>query len=162
VGSSTEIRELVPEDLDWVGSVSSAYFGSPLVVSRGMLHDTSRLPGMVALTDGTESGLLQYRTEGEEFEVVILIALQRRRGIGRALLERAKDIARRSGSSRMWLITTNDNLEAQQFYRAVGWSQARVHYGAIADSRRLKPEIPMIGLHGIPIEDEVEFEFRLE
>ena len=34
----------------------------------------------------------------------------------------------------------------------------RVHRNAIADSRRLKPEIPLTGENGIPIRDEIELE----
>ena len=58
-------------------------------------------------------------------------------------------------------VTTNDNGPAILFYRAVGWELVAVHKGAIAESRRLKPEIPEVGLGGVPIEDELEFELRL-
>ena len=36
-----------------------------------------------------------------------------------------------------------------------------IHRNALAESRRLKPEIPLIGLGGRPIEDELEYEYRL-
>jgi hypothetical protein len=36
-----------------------------------------------------------------------------------------------------------------------------VHRHAIRESRKLKPEIPLTGVGGKPIEDEIEFEFRL-
>jgi len=36
-----------------------------------------------------------------------------------------------------------------------------VHPGAVDDARRIKPTISMIGEHGIPIHDELEFELRL-
>jgi hypothetical protein len=39
---------------------------------------------------------------------------------------------------------------------------AAVHRGAIAESRRLKPEISYFGVGGRPIEDEIEFELLLE
>jgi len=39
---------------------------------------------------------------------------------------------------------------------------AAVHRGAIAESRRLKPEISYCGVGGRPIEDEIEFELLLE
>jgi hypothetical protein len=38
---------------------------------------------------------------------------------------------------------------------------AAVHRGAIAESRRLKPEIPLRGVGGHPIDDEIEFEWLL-
>jgi len=36
-----------------------------------------------------------------------------------------------------------------------------VHRDAVSDSRRLKPEIPQVGEHGIPIRDEIELETLL-
>lgn len=38
---------------------------------------------------------------------------------------------------------------------------AAIHRGAIAESRKLKPEIPLLALGGRSIEDEVEFELLL-
>jgi hypothetical protein len=38
---------------------------------------------------------------------------------------------------------------------------AAIHHGAIAESRKLKPEILFVGIGGQPIEDEVEFELQL-
>jgi hypothetical protein len=39
---------------------------------------------------------------------------------------------------------------------------AKLHAGAVDDSRaRLKPEIPEIGDHGIPIRDELELWFAV-
>lgn len=56
------------------------------------------------------------------------------------------------------LDSTNDNASAQSFYSAVGMRVAAVHRGAIRQSGLLKPEIPLVGVNGVPIEDEVEFE----
>ena len=156
------VRELTSNDRDWARAVTASEFGSSQVVSRGSLHDTSRLPGLLAEIGKEIVGLLQYRIHGRECEVVVLVSLRPRIGVGRLLLAEAVKIARSAGCTRLWLITTNDNLEAQEFYRAVGWKQVAVHRGAMDASRRLKPEIPEIGMHGIPIEDEIEFEFPLE
>ena len=103
-------------------------------------------------------GYLLYELQGSELEVVVLHALAPRRGVGRALLDGALDVAREAGCARLWLVTTNDNAPAIAFYRAVGWHLAAVHEGAVARSRALKPEIPALGLHGVPIEHEWEFE----
>jgi hypothetical protein len=45
-----------------------------------------------------------------------------------------------------------------RFWQKRGFSLVRVHRNATADSRRLKPEIPLVGEHGIPIRDEIELE----
>jgi hypothetical protein len=72
----------------------AGHFGSAAGVSRGVLHDTRALPGMVVVDQGERIGLLQYRRAAEELEIVVLIACRPRRGVGRHLLEAAKDVAR--------------------------------------------------------------------
>jgi hypothetical protein len=63
---------------------------------------------------------------------------------------------------RLWLVTTNDNRPALAFYQAAGWRQCAVHPGSIREARRLKPQISLTGHAGIPIEDEIEFEFLID
>jgi hypothetical protein len=58
--------------------------------------------------------------------------------------------------------TTNDNLEALRFYQRRGFVLVALHAGAIAESRRLKPAIPLAGRYGIAIRDEIELERRPE
>ena len=154
------IRELIASDIPWVELLAADQFGSPMVVSRGVLHDARQLPGLVAEVNSKPAGLLQYRRRGSEWEIVVLISAIRRQGIGRKLLEAAKGKARQAGCERLWLITTNNNRVAQEFYAALGWQVVAVHRGAIREARKLKPEIPDLDEEGIPIEDEVEFELR--
>ena len=45
----------------------------------------------------------------------------RRRGIGRALVEAARQEARRRGCRELWLAAEPDNDEARAFYTALGW-----------------------------------------
>jgi ribosomal protein S18 acetylase RimI-like enzyme len=98
---------------------------------------------------------------GRELEVVTLHAAISGRGIGSALLGAARQKATALGCSRLWLVTTNDNRLAIRFYERRGFTLARVHRGAVAEARRLKPEIPKLGYGGVPIEDELEFELQL-
>ncbi|MBK9123270.1 MAG: GNAT family N-acetyltransferase, partial [Chloroflexi bacterium] len=65
------------------------------------------------------------------------------------------------GIHRLWLITTNDNLDALRFYQKRGWHLVAVHRDALNESRRLKPQIPIIGMDGIPLRDEIELEMTL-
>jgi len=157
-----EARELAIGDHPWAERLVSRHFGSSRIVSRGALHDSRSLPGLIAESDGTPVGLLQYHLAGEQCEVVVLIAVPSRRGVGRFLLRAAEPIARSHGCRRLWLITTNDNRTALSFYRAIGWRQVAVHRGAMRESRRLKPEIPELAADGTPIEDEIEFGLLLD
>ena len=96
-------------------------------------------------------------------EFVLLDALERRHGIGTALLEAVIEIARKSNSRRLWLVTTNDNLYALRFYQRRGLRLARLWAGSTTEARKkLKPEIPLLGEHGIPIRDELELELVLQ
>jgi len=44
------------------------------------------------------------------------------------------------------------------FYQKRGFTLAAAHIGAMESSRALKPSIPLTGMDGIPIRDELEFE----
>lgn len=157
-----ETKELSSDDRPWAERLVSRQIGSLRVVSRGVLHDSRALPGLIAESGGVPVGLLQYDVRGGDFEVVILIAVPHRQGVGGFLLRAAESIARSLGCKRCWLITTNDNLAAISFYRAMGWHLVAVHRGAVRESRRLKPEIPEFAADGTPMEDEMEFELLLE
>jgi len=157
-----EIRKLTSSDILWVESVVAEHFGSPEVVSRGILHDSRALPGFVAEVQSEPAGLLQYRMVDNQCEVVNLISLIPRQGIGRELLKTMESVARQAGCQRLWLITTNNNRRAIAFYQAVGWRQVAVHRGAVRESRKIKPQIPLYDEEGVAIEDEIEFEWRME
>ena len=120
------------------------------------------LPGLVAEEDSRPLGLLLYRLDQDQCEVMVLISMLRRQGIGRSLMAAVQTIATDAGCTRLWLITTNNNRGALDFYRAIGMRLVAIHRGAVHEARRLKPEIPEFDGDGIPIEDEIEFELSLE
>ena len=98
---------------------------------------------------------------GDSCEIVSLDSLVSGIGIGSALVAAAQAMARSAGCRRLWLITTNDNLAALRFYQKRGFRLVAVHVGAVDGARRLKPEIPAVGLDGIALHDELELEFVL-
>jgi GNAT superfamily N-acetyltransferase len=155
------IRELKGDDQAWVSHFLTEEAGDTRVVSRGRVHQADTLPGFVAVHNINPVGLLNYSIAGAELEVVTLYASLQGKGVGTALLEAAKAAAKRAGCSRLWLITTNDNQPAIEFYSHRGMKLVAVHKGAIAESRKLKPGIPLYGLKGKPITDELEFELQL-
>jgi len=66
-------------------------------------------------------------------------------GVGTALIEAVKAIVQEAGCDRLWLMTTNDNLQALGFYQKCGFRLVAVHGGAVEKSRQMKPSIPLIG-----------------
>lgn len=126
------------------------------MVSRGVTLAADQLPALVAEVDGERAGLLTYHRTGDEIEVVTLDALRTGKGIGRALLDAMAEEARGLGTTRIWLITSNDNIDALRFYQRAGYRITAVHQGAVDRAREIKPGIPLVGAHGIEIHDEIE------
>jgi GNAT superfamily N-acetyltransferase len=144
-----------------MGRLRESWGESATVVAAGRRHDLAELPAFVALLDGDPAGIATYRIEGDECELVTLDAFAERRGVGSALLEDVASLARRRRCRRLWLITTNDNLNALRFYQRRGLRLVAVRPGAVVEARKLKPEIPTMGAEGIPIRDEIELELAL-
>lgn len=57
--------------------------------------------------------------------------------------------------------SSNDNLNALRFYQKYGFTLVALYPNALAQSRKLKPQIPLIGNDGIPLRDEIELELDL-
>jgi ribosomal protein S18 acetylase RimI-like enzyme len=159
--ASITVRDLEPHDQAWMHDFLVTYNHSLRVVSRGILHHVLQLPGLIATYNESPSALLTYHLAHQEFEVVTLHAAVQRHGLGARLLATARERARAMGCYRLWLITTNDNEPAIRFYERQGMTLVAIHHNALEESRKLKPEIPHFGRDGIPLRDELEFEFRL-
>lgn len=54
------------------------------------------------------------------FYEIEVVADRRRRGVGRALVEAMKDVARQENVVRMWVQTSPDNVPARALYRSAG------------------------------------------
>jgi ribosomal protein S18 acetylase RimI-like enzyme len=127
----------------------------------GRLENSLDHPSFVAVRDGRVVGVATYVIDGDSCELLTLHVDDRFRGIGTALVDAV--VAAAEGCSRLWLITTNDNVDALRFYQRRGFTLVALHRGAVDDSRaRLKPEIAEIGDHGIPLRDELELERVLD
>lgn len=156
-----EIHPAADADRKWISDLLAQWWGSPRIVTRGRVHDAIALPGLVACWDGERAGLATYEITGDQCELVSLNSTREGRGIGSALVEAVIAAAREARCTRLWLITTNDNLLALRFYQKRAFHLVAVHRDALEASRRLKPEIPLIGMEGIPLRDEIELEMRL-
>ena len=151
----------VGEDREEVKRYLRHHWGSHMIVTRGRVHDASALPGYIALLGEEIVGLITYNVEGDQCEIVSLNSSIQGVGIGTALLKAVEMHAIEQNCSRLWLITTNDNQPAQHFYYKRGYKIVAIHHDAIKESRKLKPEIPLFGVDGIPIRDEIELALDL-
>ncbi len=136
-------------------------WGSEQVVSRSKITGASRIPRFIARApDGRLIGLLTYLIDldSQSCELVSINSESEGRGIATHLLGMLETEAREKGCKRIWLITTNDNPEAAAFYVKRGFRLTAVHLNALERSRELKPQIPLVGKHGIRLKDEWEYE----
>ena len=132
------------------------------VARRGELVDPLAHPSVLAWSGEDLTGVATYVIDGEDCELLTLHAATRLTGIGSALVQAVEDIARDAGCGRLWVVTTNDNVDALRFYQRRGFRLLLVRPGAVDHSREaLKPEIPRSGAYDIALRDELELEMPL-
>ncbi|WP_138494450.1 GNAT family N-acetyltransferase [Paenibacillus pinistramenti] len=137
-------------------------WGSSLMASKGRVHHLEQLPGLAVVSEEQITGLLTYQIAGGECEIVTVNSTVRGQGTAALMLDELQHIAAAKGCTRMWCIVTNDNIHAIRFFQKNGMTLCSFYRNALEDNRRLKPQIPMTGQDGIPIEHELELEKRLQ
>lgn len=156
-----EITQIDEISRDWAREAFLKWWTSPFVVSREKRLYFDDMPGFVAYLDSEPCGLLTYDVIGPEFEVATINSAVQNKGVGRALMEAAVDEAKKGHCKKIWLTTTNANINALRFYQRIGMKVGAWRIGEMEEARRLKPEIPL-EQDGIPIRDEVVMEMILE
>ncbi len=156
-----KIRMMRPGDHAWARQLLREQWGSEKLVTRGILHDAVSCYGYVAEQNAERVGLLTFRLDRNEIEILSLNSLVQRQGIGSEMIGAVSTTGACSHCKRIWLITTNDNLPALRFYQKRGFHLVAIYPNALEQSRKLKPSIPRLGLDGIPLRDEIELELPL-
>jgi len=128
------------------------------MILRGQVVDMTQAEGFFTEEDGEMTGLITYILSGRIMEITSLDSLRPNQGLGTALINRVVQTAKEIGCRKIVVITTNDNLHALGFYQRRGFDLARLFQNALEVSRRLKPEIPLIGENNIPLRHEIELE----
>jgi GNAT superfamily N-acetyltransferase len=156
------IRPIEQFDAGWIDRFLRERWGSDRFVAHGVMYHVIGMPGLVAEVDGARTGLLTYDIKDAACEIVLIDSGVRGAGIGSALVKAVSRLALDAGCMRLWVVTTNDNLDALRFYQRRGFVLRAVRPNAVTEARRLKPEISLVGEHGIPLRDELELEMQLD
>jgi len=159
--SSFSIRSTQASDRSWIEAFIKSHWGSEIVVAKGRVIRPSELDGFAAFKGKHPVGLLTYDVEGPDCEIATLDSIAEAEGIGTALIEAVKETAQAKGCKRLWLITTNDNLNSLGFYQKRGFHLVALYPNALEASRKIKPQISMKAANGITIRDELELELDL-
>jgi ribosomal protein S18 acetylase RimI-like enzyme len=155
------LRRLTPTDLPRLRQFWIEHWGSGEMITRGNIYRPEQLDGFVVEDENEWMGLITFFIKETECEVTSLDSLREGMGIGTQLIEKAMETARAGKCNRLFLITSNDNLHALGFYQKRGFEIVTVYRGAVNESRKRKPSIPLVGMDGIPLRDEIELEIKL-
>jgi GNAT superfamily N-acetyltransferase len=145
-------------DWAWLEELWQREWGGTTMVTRGNTHHLHDLHALIAWEGEKPVGAITWHLNEEDAEIISLNALAEQRGMGSALIRAAEKVVKQAGKKRIWLITTNDNLDSLRFYQRRGYRMAALYPGAVDEARKKKPSIPLIGNHGIPVHDEIELE----
>jgi N-acetylglutamate synthase-like GNAT family acetyltransferase len=160
--SNISYRKIISEDKDWIKKFIQKYWGSEQIVVHKTKYYPSILKGFLAESSEEKIGLITYKIENKKCEIVTLNSLKENKGIGSQLVNLVIEEAKEKDCKKVWLITTNDNIKAIYFYQKLGFQLKKVYPNAVEESRRIKPEIPLVNEEGIPIRDELKFQLEIK
>ncbi len=130
----------MPVDIVEIGPGDDRIWAEAVALFRGVHHEQHHQflsdPTTLAVVarDGDKIagwawGYRMLRADGDSMLLLYEIEVvesERRRGVGRALVEAFLDIGRREGHTKMWLLTDVANEEARALYEAAGGSRSKL------------------------------------
>jgi ribosomal protein S18 acetylase RimI-like enzyme len=134
-------------------------WGCDFLVTRGKKYKAEDLEGILVYDNGKIIGLGLYYIK-KDCEIVLLETFVKNKGIGTQIIDKIKTVAKNKKCKRVWLITTNSNINAIRFYQKKGFIISNIYKNAMEKSRKIKPEIPKTE-DGIEIRDEIQFEIKI-
>jgi len=148
------VREIHPADRAWMVALAVRTVGAEIVVSRGRAHLRG---GAAGLRRGAERrarrrGAVPFRWR--RMRTRHIDTLRQHCGVGTALLQAVIGAA---GNRRLWLITTNDNLDAMRFYQRRGFVSPRSIPTPSSKVGAFNRRFRAWGISAFPIRDELEF-----
>jgi ribosomal protein S18 acetylase RimI-like enzyme len=151
------VTALEPAHLEAASKLLDDEMGGRHQARLGEVNDVLALPGFGAWDAGKLLGVATFQIEGELAELAVLAVASdhRLRGLGTKLIDAVATTTRAEGVRELWLVTTNDNVDALRLYQRRGFRLTTLHAGGVDRARALKPEIPELGDYGIPMHDEL-------
>jgi GNAT superfamily N-acetyltransferase len=157
-----QLRRITENDLPRLRQIWKKNWGDEYMVVRGVVYHPEHLEGFIAYNGRDCVGEITYTIADGDCEVVTLDSESEGQGLGTRLINAVVEEAQKQNCRRVFLITTNDNLNALGFYQKRGFELVRINRGAVNESRKIKPSIPLIGMNNIPLRDEIELEIVLK
>ena len=151
---STSDRTLVDE------FIRQQWYTTTMII-RGKEIDMTQTEGFYVKEQEDIIGLITYLVSDDVLEVTSLNSLCENQGIGTKLVDAVIREAKDRKLKKILVVTTNDNINAIKFYQKRGFDMACLYHNALDISRKIKPAIPLMGDHSIPLRHEIEFELLI-
>jgi GNAT superfamily N-acetyltransferase len=133
-------------------------FGGEPIVTATDVYRLEQLTCLKAVLENETAGFACYLRIGDVCEIVILGSLIEGKGIGTALVSAVLGKAGELTCTHLRAYTTNDNESALRFYQKQGFAVVATHRNVMDKVRRYKPQLPVIGLNGLPLCDMIELQ----
>lgn len=156
------IGDLCSIEKDSIMAKIKTNWGSTSIVYSGMVYDLNTLKGIALKNNDIIVSILFYQVINKELNIILLESFVKRKGFGRIILQKIKEISKGNKYKRIIVTTTNDNIDAIKFYQLNEFDIIEVKFNAVDLSRKIKPEIPSVGNYGIKIKHELIFGFDIE
>lgn len=156
-----ECKRINSQNRNFINAFIKQHWYTTTMIIRGREIDMTKAEGFYFSEEKNIIGLITYIVYNGILEITSLDSLQENRGIGSKLVEAVIHEAKERKCQKIILITTNDNINAIIFYQKRGFDMANLFRNALDISRKLKPEIPLIGENSIPLRHEIEFELSI-
>jgi len=133
-------------------------YGSSIMQTKDKSHILNSLPGFIVIKNSQILGIALYDIAQKSYEIVAMTSFISNTGIGSMLLQKSIETAHHKECEKIWLVTTNDDLESLSFFQKRKFELVKIHRHSITRLREESEEetIPIIGNHGIPLKHELE------
>ncbi len=157
IGEEVILRPLRRQDEETAEALLDAEMAGRMQARLDEVHDVLAFPGLAAWVGYLLVGIATHRRDGKRVELASIAVARgfRGRGIGVVLVDAVASTLAAEGADCLWLVTTNDNLDALRLYQRHRFRLTELRVGAVDRARSLKPTIPVFGCHGIPVHDEL-------
>lgn len=155
------VEKITDKNREQVNAFLIQHWYTTKMVICGRVIDLSVADGFVFVDETEIVGLITYIINEKVLEILSLDSIYENQGIGTMLLNQVIREAEKNSCRRIVLITTNDNMNALRFYQKRGFEMIQLFYNSVEKSRKLKPEIPLIGEYDIPLKSEIQMEMQL-
>ncbi|MFD1018407.1 GNAT family N-acetyltransferase [Thalassobacillus hwangdonensis] len=139
-----------------------SHWGSEEMYIHTGRYNLRTLSGFYIEIEGEVVAALTYHLHDDCLEIISIDSTKENEGHGTALLTKAEQHAVDKGRDQVQLITTNDNLNAIQFYLKRHYRLVCVKLDAVKEARKCKPSIPLVNENGLLVQDELLFSKKLQ